>query len=256
MRVFDFLAAEVSIPSAVVPDLDVFDPLFPPRSGVSIRSGSARLEGELSLAGPGASRGRLDLRAEGLDLASLEAETRGDLELLVRLRDGDLARGRFDVSGTRIRLENVVDSEIRSTQKEPWWARLELLDGDLVVRRPMTLRTEIRLALKDSKPLTALLGTRAVPNISEIEGTVQLDLDARMLSLEPMELSGKGLTLLGRLGFAERKARGSVYVKYLGVPVAVSLTGEETDMVFMRPLRWFESQPSVRAPVEEPDATD
>ena len=95
-------------------------------------------------------------------------------------------------------------------------------------RRPMTLSTEIRLALKDSKPLTSLFGTRAVPNIKEIEGTVQLDLDARMLSLEPRELSGKGLTLLGRLGFAERKARGSVYVKYLGVPVAVSLTATPT----------------------------
>jgi hypothetical protein len=256
MRIFDSLAAEVSIPSAVVPDLDVFDPLFPPRAGVSIRSGSARLEGELSLAGAGASRGRLDLRAEGLDLASLEAETRGDLELLVRFQKGDLARGRFDVSGTRVHLENVVDSEMRSTQKQPWWARFELLDGNLVVGRPMTLSTEIRLALKDSKPLTALFGTRAVPNIKEIGGTVQLDLDAEMLSLEPMELSGRGMTLLGRLGFAERRARGCVYVRYLGVPVAVNLTGEQTDLVFVRPLRWFEEQPSVRAPAEEPDSAD
>jgi hypothetical protein len=253
LRVLDFLAAEVSVPSAVVPDLDVFDPLFPPRSGLSIRSGSASLEGQLSMAEAGTATGSFDLRAEGLDIVSLEAETQGDLELLIRLQKGDLARGLFDVAGTRIHLENIVDSEIKVTQKEPWWARFELLDGDLAVGRPMTLSTNIQLALKDSKPLTGLFGAKAVPNIKELGGTVQLDLDAEMLSLEPMELEGKGMKMKGRLGLGQSKARGGIYVKYKGIPIAVNLTGEKTKLVLARPLRWFEAQPSVRAQGEEPD---
>lgn len=75
---------------------------------------------------------------------------------------------------------------------------------------------------------------------------MDLNIDAEMMVIEPMDFSGKDLIMLGRLGIGAGKTRGSIYVKYLGIPIAVDLTGEKARLVMKKPLKWYEAQPPVR----------
>lgn len=246
LGILEFIRAEVAIPSAVVPDLTVFGGMFPSSSGLTIESGSASLEGRLSVANNGETEGEFTLDAAGLDMASLEKRVEGDLKVITKLQKGDLVKGEFDLTGTSISLENVVASEIKKTQKEPWWGRMELLHGQISMVEPKSVSANIQLQFKDSKPLMALFGAKAIPRIDDLQGTVEMDLDSEFMVIEPMEFSGKSLVMMGKLGIGVGKPRGAIYVKYLGIPIAVNMTGEKTNLVMKKPLRWYEAQPPIR----------
>lgn len=246
LGMLEFMRAEVDIPSAVVPDLNVLGKLFPGDSGTRIESGSASLQGNLSVAEFGAAQGEFTLEATGLDVVSFDGRTQGDLEVVTRLHEGNLVTGQFDLSGTSIRLENFVDSEIKKTAKDPWWGQVDLASGQIDLGEAKTVAAKIDLKFKDSKPLMVMFGAKAVPRIDDLQGSIEVDMDAEMMVIEPMDFSGDKLVMLGRLGIAEGKPRGNIYVKYLGIPIAVNLTDEGTKLVMRKPLRWFEEQPAIR----------
>ena len=246
LGILEFIRAEVAIPSAVVPDVTVFGSMFPANGGTRVESGAASLEGSLSVAKRGEAQAEFTLKGTGLDIVSFDGRTQGDIEVVTKLKEGDLVAGKFDLTGTKISLANIVDSDIKRTQKEPWWGKMELLHGKINIGEPKTIDASIKLEFKDSKPLMALFGAKAVPRINDLQGTVGLNIDAEMVVIEPMDFSGKDLIMLGRLGIGDGKPRGSIYVKYLGIPIAVHLTGEKTKLVMKKPLKWYEAQPPIR----------
>jgi len=245
LGILEFIRAEVAIPSAVVPDLNVFGKLFPADSGTRVESGSASLQGSLSVAEYGSAQAEFTMQATGLDVVSFDGRTQGDLEVVTKLRQGNLVTGQFDLAGTSFRLDNFIDSDLKKTQKDPWWGQIELVSGQIDLAGK-TVAAAIKLDFKDSKPLMAMFGAKAIPRINDLQGSVELDMDAEMVVIEPMDFSGKDLVMLGRLGIVQGKARGNIYVKYLGIPIAVNLTADGTKLVMKKPLRWYESQPPIR----------
>lgn len=248
------LAATVAMDNGQVPDLRVYNSYLPPAGGVAIRSGSGRLSlswkldlatqrgtGKIGLDSP-----RIAVRFQDVDLA-------GRLRLDTSLAAADLRRRRFDLTGSELRLDDVVFREIGSDGgggAEGWWARLRLTGGSFQWQRPMTLSSEVELQMKDSGFLLSLftrkkqkLGWFAkVLDVEDVVARGQVRLDPTGLQIDGLRAVGGPLDLRARLRLGKGNRRGDLYVSYGKLAAGVELRDGQRDMKLIRPLAWFESR--------------
>jgi hypothetical protein len=83
-----------------------------------------------------------------------------------------------------------------------------------------------------------------VPNIKNIDGRFGLDLAARSLALDDVEISGQGLEVLGwmhkRVG---QKNNGRFFVKYKALAAGLGQKDGKSSVHLANPRRWFDEQP-------------
>jgi hypothetical protein len=251
------LNATVAMDNAQVPDLKAYNSYLPPAAGVAIRSGSGRLRlnwkldlatqrgtGKIVLDSP-----RIAVRFQDVDLA-------GRLRLDASLAAADLRRRRFDLTGSELRLDDVVFREIGSDGgggAEGWWARLRLTGGSFQWQRPMTLTSAVELEMKDSGFLLSLFTRKKqklgwFAKVLDVEGVVargQVRLDPSGLQIDGLRAVGGPLDLRARLRLGKGNRRGDLYVSYGALAAGVALRDGQRDMKLIRPLAWFESRPAL-----------
>jgi hypothetical protein len=252
------------MPPAAVPDFRVYDAYLPRAAGFRVLGGrgevSARLAAELgalSGSGPrsGSGSGAVHLVGHGLRLGYRDLVLDADLDLEAELPRLDVAARRFDLTGTRIRLEGGEISAPGSTAprgEEPWWLRALIEEGTFTPGRPVILDARLELALRDSRPLLALIETRRdLPGWLEralyVEGvgaTGRLETGQGYVELAPFALAGEDLEVRGRIRFAEPRRQGVIYVRHGRFDLGIELTPEGSDLKVLRPRKWFERMTS------------
>ncbi len=180
----------LTIPAMEVPDLSIYNRLFPDEWQMRLLGGSGRVSGRVEVA-PETMNIELDLASDKAQLGYRDYHAITDLLLQLRARIAgapDAGSAVLDLSGTKLRLDNAAAGLRRKHVKgpvpaKPWQAELAVSDGDLSLRLPGTEATTdpmyaVANALAD-QGFGALLATAngrllATLTISRLDGIAAL----------------------------------------------------------------------------------
>ena len=250
---------KIVVPPAQINDISTFNGLIPGESTLSLRSGTGEVEARLEV-NERIAVGTLDLMAEGIVLETKDVPLYGDLEVHANLAQGDLPAKRFDLSGTTIRLDDIVGEDLSAKQEkklEAWFCDVELEKGHVTFDKPLTADGQVRLKMYDTRPIVAMLkdfGTgpkwlSLMPNVKDIDGTMDVNFDKERMEVDDLVLTGDELEVLGWLHILSKKANARLYIKHGGLAAGVALDQGKGKIILSKPRKWFEELQS--APLED-----
>ena len=209
------------IPSAVVPDMGLFNGYLPADSPVVFTEGTADLVLDLRLSENDA-QGFVRLLGEGIDLALDGQAVQTDLvaNLLVV---GGLPRDMvFDLSGSTVAVENVrVQGAEQVFSDEAWSGTVFFERADTTWRLPPRLDVEARLLMSDSRPFVALMRNHGGPDfagrvltVEDIEGTALLTAADNRIRVPSAEVTSDDITVGMKALIADTEREGMVLLRW------------------------------------------
>ncbi|MGP5309168.1 hypothetical protein [Vreelandella alkaliphila] len=243
----DFFTTRIALPITEVPDFTRYNRYLPENAGVTLLGGQASLTSEWLLDGLTA-QGDMTLRAFGAELALLDQQLKGDVELHLQLSEGDLETRRFTANDSFLRLENVFRQSSEGTQDAGWWVQLTMEEAQLEWDDPIRLTSQLRLGMRDTGLLARLFLARArqsdwlgrLLNVHGINGGAQLRINGERIRLHDLTLSGGPLLLLSDVTLAEKSANGALYAHLGALGIGVELIDSEPTLKVLQPRRWFD----------------
>ena len=242
--------ARLHFADATIPDLRSYNRYLP---GESLRflGGKGRLGSDFTIDGKGDVRaGRMQFSANAAQLALGVSRLRGDLHLDTRLVRATRRGHAFDLEGFALRLEGM---HVRGSDDPPWWARATLENGQLDWDKPMRLRGDATLVMKDVSLLLSLFADRsAFPKwIASLIDAGQATAHARVETqrgdfvLDRLTASNRRVDLLARLRVRDGQPRGDLYARWGVLGVGVALAGGKRDFHLLQARHWYEAQPDL-----------
>jgi len=248
----------IEMAQAEVPDLRFYNAYLPARSGLSLTGGSGRMSARFRASAPAwIGSGEMRLAAQGLGARFQEKRLRGNVALHTLLRRADLREKRFDISGSKLDLTDVIslDPAPGEAPKPPWWARAHLDHAVLAPGSPTFLRARVESTLSDTRPLFSLVAPagnrgrmlRWVDDLLDIQGigaTADLTVGRSFLSIDHLAVAGGKAQVQGRFQVAAGQPRGILYATLGRLDVGVELADGKRDWKILRPRKWFENYPA------------
>ena len=239
------------------------DPLLPGQGVLSITSGTGELGGHLEVREGILESGRLDLVADDVILERREVPLQGDLEVHVAFAKRALETGRFDVSGTTFRLDDIVNTQPTAKQEklDPWFCNLEFEEGIVTFGTPMALDSRVRVKMHDTRPVVALLRNftnqlkwlSLTRNAKSIDGTMDLDFGKGFVAVDDLRLNGEDVEILGWVHIRDRKKYGRIFARHGSRAAGVAFDGGDGKVVTFRPRHWFDKQQGSPSTGDRPD---
>ena len=127
----------LDLPTAEIHDVSTFNALIPDDAGLALDSGTGQVAAKLEIKERVAT-GTLDLVAKEIALETHDTPLLGDLEVHANLAEGDLPAKHFDLSGTTILLDKIVDKELSEKKQEkldPWYCKVGIDEGQHHLRQ-------------------------------------------------------------------------------------------------------------------------
>jgi hypothetical protein len=228
------------------------DPLLPGQGVLSITSGTGELGGHLEVRDGILESGRLDLVADDVVLEHQEVPLQGDLKVHVAFAKRALETGRFDVSGTTFRLDDMVNTQPKAQQEklDPWFCDLEFEEGILTFGEPLALDSRVRVKMHDTRPVVNLLRNLTsqlkwlsmTRNVKNIDGTMDLDFGKGFVAVDDLRLFGENVEILGWVHIRDQKKYGRIFARHGARAVGVAFDGGEGKVITFRPRHWFDTQ--------------
>ena len=198
--------------------------------------------------------GTLDLVAEEILLSSLGTPLKGDLEVHAILAEGDLPAKHFDLTGTTVRLDKMVNEELSDKKQEklaPWFCTVALEKGDITLGKPAAVDGSAKIEMYDTRPVMALLKRLDIgpkwlsmaPNIKDVNGTADARVGKGYLAFSDLDLAGDGFEALGWVNVQNKKADGRFFVRFKSVMAGVGLDQGKAKIHLSKPRKWFDEQP-------------
>jgi hypothetical protein len=254
-------SVEVVLPPTEIRDVGTFD-AFLPAEDFAIVSGTGEIEARLEVDKDRIAVGRMALVAEEFVMRSGEVILQGDLELDATLAEGDLDARKFDLSGTTIRLENIVDKELSDRKQDKldaWFCDVKLEQGSVTFGRPLTANGRVGVQMYDTRPLVALLknlgvklgGLSMMPNVKNIDGEMDIGFGPAYMEVDDLNLTGNKLEVLGWIHSRDKKMDGRLYSKYGILGAGIELDQGKAKVHLAKPRKWFEAQQGPPSPEVE-----
>jgi hypothetical protein len=253
-REFDL---SLSIPSARLTDLSVFNEDLPPDGPLRILSGEAELEAEVLLQEQNA-EGYLRLVAPGVGAMIDDQEVSAAMTVNVGLAGGQPRDRRFDFSGSDIVLDQVrVLGETQQFDEEAWSARLVLTRGETTWTQPAALSLEADLEMSDSRPFVTLFAnqgwrpdflTRAM-TVEDISGKAFMELYDRRLLIPSSTIAGGEIEVAAKARIEESGNRGMLYGRFRRLEALIRFENGKRNLDVLRVRRKFDAyQPDSQRP--------
>ncbi|MCZ6602112.1 MAG: hypothetical protein O6952_03820 [Planctomycetota bacterium] len=245
----------LDLPRSDIPDFRFYNRYVPPTSGFVITSGAGRIS--YHFAGSheeGSLHGNIEILAEHLGTQLGDLEIIGDLAIRTRLQEGMPMQRLFDISGTRIEMDNVSVIKHKKGEskhlEDAWHGRFVLSEARMRFSQPAEIDAQIDVEMKNTEPLVALFDAKkGVPKFIERLMTIKnvhahADLVSKKEGVEitDLEVTGKGLKFLGDLRLGNHTKDGILYVRFRGLSLGILLEAGKKDLKFIRPLHWFQEQ--------------
>ncbi|MGA9573444.1 MAG: hypothetical protein WBS20_05795 [Lysobacterales bacterium] len=238
---------ELKIPAAVVADMAVFNHYIPPGAPLSFTRGTAELEADISLRQEDAD-GFLRLKARGMEALIDEQSIRADFSADISVVDGSLGELLLDISGSELRLDNVmVIGEKEEFNQKNWSATLTLSQAQTILPNPFRLKAKASLHMTDSRPIVALLGNqksrprwiKRMLTIEDVTGNVELDFtNPRLVIPAAFMISDK--IELGAKGIIDKDLRsGVIYARYKKLDIVVKIADGKRNIDLTRARRKY-----------------
>lgn len=251
---FTALRIEIDLPSSTLPDAAVYNTYLPRGIGLQLRDGQGTVSGHLAVTTPeNIVRGKVNLAASGIRMTLDDLTLRGDVAIDVDVPSGRLDAGRYDVSGSALRLRNVRVSG-RAGDKTPsegsagWWATLRVPRGTAASGGGGRFDATLALQMRDSVPLVTVFSekeplpkwVRGLLDIDGLGGTARVELGGSGFHIPRLELSGAH-RFLAKLALERRgrSTRGKLYVRYGILQAGIRLDDDARKVIIFTPKKWF-----------------
>lgn len=237
---FTNLEVTADLPEATIPVLASYNRYFPRSAGISIESGSGRIrfhvEGSQR---EGSLHGWINVSAKEVLLEFEDYDVKGDFEIDARLKDIRVREGRYDVSGTTIRLVS---------RKFPWKGTVSLRRADLRFTEPMQVGADVGIVMTDTTPLVALFDAQKdvshfvekLMTIPDVRGSASISVGAEGIEASDVEVTGGKLHLLADLKLGKNGKNGILYIKFGIFSVGVEFVDGKKDLDIVRARKWYE----------------
>jgi hypothetical protein len=152
----------LQILSAKVKKVSLYNQYFPENSPFVFVDGSADLSADILLES-NSTKGYVKLMTSGLKMKIDDQTLSGRLRIDTKIVRGEPRKMKFDISGSTIVLDKVragVDKV--QHEKDDWSMILKLKKADIVWKKPLQLKSEIALSMKDSRPVVAMMDNKKV----------------------------------------------------------------------------------------------
>lgn len=240
--------ARLHFADATIPDLRSYNRYLP---GESLRflGGKGGLGADFTIDGKGDVRkGRMQFDADAAQLALGVSRLRGNLRLDTQLVRATRSGHAFDLEGFALQVDGM---HVHGSHDPPWWARATLKNGQLDWDKPMRLRGDVTLVMKDVSLLLSLFADRsAFPKwIASLIDAGQATARARVETqrgdfvLDQLVASNRRVDLLARLRVRDGQPQGDLYARWGVLGVGVALAGGERDFHLLGARHWYDAQP-------------
>ena len=216
------LTLRLQIPTAKVRDMSVYNLYLPENSPLTLLGGEADLVADIQLE-PETAHGYVNLKTDKLRSRLDEQEISGDVTVKVNIAGGTPKNMAFDISGSTLLLDNVkVIGNQDTVAESDWNARIDFTRANAVWKKPVRLKAEADIAMKDSTPIVAMLSNHRNKNgwieklltVGKIEGEASMDMQKNQI-IFPYVFAGSDKIDVGAKGVITREARdGVVFVRY------------------------------------------
>ncbi|MFN0068371.1 MAG: hypothetical protein ACKVYV_12120 [Limisphaerales bacterium] len=250
-----------------VPDASYLNEFLPPNSGLKFTGG--RLTAQANFASDVLRRGagRIELSGDGLAALVGGQPHALDLRLEAPFTLPKLGSGVLRTFGTTLILTNVAVPGLRADQQEGWFARLEIAGGELLRGDPPTARADVRLSLRDTRPLMAVLRAgddapgwlRLLPTVRNLGGGGVIEMREDETHLRALQLEGTGTEVRAELALGTNGARGIFFAQRGAVAAGFDLRGEGRRWRILGARRWYDralASPLAPPAVPEPEERD
>jgi len=254
----------LDIPLAHIHDVSTFNSLIPDDAGLALDSGTGQVTAKLEIKERVAT-GTLDLVAKEIVLESDGTPLMGDLEVHANLAEGDLPTKHFDLSGTTVFLDKIVNQELSEKKQEkldPWYCKVGIEKGEITFGKPMTVDGSISINMYDTRPIMGLLKKldaapkflSLAPTIKNVDGTFGLSLGKGYFGFADLVMTGDGFESLGWMDVRNKKSNGRLFVRFKSVMAGVAFDEGKSKIHLSKPRKWFEAQPTGPAADASPPA--
>ena len=225
----------VNFPDAIVRDLTDYNRFIPKQANVEILSGEGRLRGTMSILGD---IGHIFTDLTGTDVVLDVHGNRisTNLQMVTNLSDGNYGEKSFDLTGTYFRMD---DTQLVTEQEKTdsgWWGEIKISKGDLIWKEPMDIDAEMKIKMRDTEPLIALLRDNKKKKslldkaltVKDLEGTLGIQTNEDNILLDPILIKSKGLEVISKLDILKEVINGALYVKLRGIAVNFEIENNKT----------------------------
>lgn len=245
----------------VLPNASWLSEFLPAGSGVAILGGAITLGADLRASPRGPIHGRLDLSGDTVATRIHGSPYQGTVHLAIQLADGSGGPRVLHLERTKLTLTNLVVPNLARDSQEGWHAVLGVPSGRLdLTNRSWNLTSEFRIALRDTRPILAVLRNqpdapnwlRLMPTIRQLEGTGRLEASRDRTRLSEFSLSGKATDFRAELLLSTNQPTGIAYARYGVLSAGFDLRDPgNSRWRILGAKRWFER--ALASPLHPPD---
>lgn len=266
-RRFEDATLRFRLAPVVVPDASYLNEFLPPGTGVRLTGGRLRLRADFASDATRRGAGSMELTGDGL-AAEVDGQPHElSLALTAPFEVPDIRSNLIRSFGASLVLTNVQVPGLRAEREEGWFARFELAGAELVRGEPPSLRADVRVALRDTAPLVAVLRAeedapgwlRLLPTVRNIRGGGAVEIRDHETHLRAVQLEGDRTEIRAELALGTNGTRGIFYAQRGGVAAGFDLRGEQRRWRIFGARRWFEralASPLAPPTVPEPEESD
>jgi hypothetical protein len=246
---------EIDLPAISIPEIAMFNDLLPETLTMQFLNGSARMGASYAIDASGGASGTVQLQGSDLAARAHDGEFSGDLTLDASYRSDDFRAATYDLGGTSLAISKVFMTETQKKKDElGWWFEVLLSEARIDITDGARVDATADFSMRDIKPLVILLKEDEnspkwfgmMPNVKDVQGNVQLDLDPQEFDIESMDITGKGMKFRGRLDTSHGIKRGAFYAKYKGFAVGIAMDDsaekKKKRWTIIKPLVWYEEK--------------
>ena len=249
---------KVHISPMAVPDAVVLNEFLPASLGTSFRTGTITVAADFDRDSGKKLRGRMSVEGHELSAQIMQEEYQLDLFVATQFHSDSLKGDRFEISGSSVVCTNIWVSKLPRAKQEGWHARLALGNAFLTTQPSRVLEGTLEYDLRDTRPIMVLLRQqpdspswlRFVPTIKDIQGTLLLKTTTNSVSLQEINLRGKGTEILGYLNIEEPQLTGLLYTRWGILSLGFDLREKDRHWKLLAARRWYDRIVNGVAPFE------
>lgn len=251
---FTALDVLLAIPPASIPSFSRWDGLLPADLGMALSGGVGEVHGAIHAnTADNTAWGDVVVRGTQAHLQLGAVAVTSDLAVDVRLREGHLDTGVYDLSGTRMALS---DLTIRSPNQPDetttgWTASMTVVAGEVRVGQPIYFEADLVTQCRDSTPfLTMFAEKRALPGFARnfltirgISGSAHVALGVDRVDLRTVSFRGDRYEILLHLLRMHDLNYGAIFARLGPLSVAVGVSGHAKHIQLTGAREWYERGP-------------
>ena len=221
--------------SANVKSLTLYNRYLPEDISLRFVGGSADLRSDITLNGRQV-KGSIKLSSESMKMQLGDRNISARLQIDTTIGSGDPRKMYFDISGSRILLDRAGPADGRGQHDDADWAmEADLKKAEIIWKKPLWLRSEVRLNLKDSRPIVAMIesGNSKFSFVSQalfvndLKGEAKIDMEDGTMKIPEAEIRSDQVDIAAKAVIGKGKHNGVLIVKHKNFKALMKVEGKK-----------------------------